>query len=128
MQAILIIIYLTHQVAMHSSSVAGSKDISNSDSEDSDIEPVTKKPCHSPSKIHPTFTSSKKRHYLKRWETEFEWLEYDEDLQGAFCKYCKKWAKANNKTGGAWVTKPCNNWKNAVAHIGILSVHYSASC
>ena len=81
----------------------------------SDIEPITKKPCHSLSKIHPTSTSSKKRHYLKRWETEFEWLEYDEDLQGAFCKYCKKWAKASNKTGGTWVTKPFNNWKKAVA-------------
>ena len=85
---------------------ASSKDSSNSDSEDSDIEPVTKKPCHSLSKIHQTSTTSKKHHYLKRWETEFEWLEYDEDLQGAFCKYCKKWAKASNKTGGTWVTKP----------------------
>jgi len=69
---------------------ASSKDISNYDSEDSDIEPVAKKPCHSLSKFHPTSTSSKKRHYLKRWETDFEWLEYDEDLQGVFCKYCKK--------------------------------------
>ena len=42
---------------------------------------------------------------ILRWETDFEWLEYDEDLQGAFCKYCKKWAKADSKTGGTWVTK-----------------------
>jgi len=48
------------------SSVA--KNISNSDSEDSDEEPVTKKPRHSSSS-----TSSKKRHYLKKWETDFEW-------------------------------------------------------
>ena len=80
-----------------------------------DIEPVAKKPCHSLYKIHQTSTSSKKRHYLKRWEIDFEWLEYDEDLQGTFCKYCKKWANASNKTGGTWVTKPFNNWKKAVA-------------
>lgn len=107
--------YFSSSSKSSSVAVAGSKDISSSDSEDSDIEPITKKPCHSSSKIHPTSTSSKKRHYLKRWETEFEWLEYDEDLQGAFCKFCKKWAKASNKTGGTWVTKPFNNWKKAVA-------------
>ena len=107
--------YFSSSSKSSSVAVAGSKDISNSDSEDSDIEPVTKKPCHSASKIHPTSSSSKKRHYLKRWETEFEWLEYDEDLQGAFCKYCKKWAMESNKTGGAWITKPFNNWKKAVA-------------
>ena len=28
---------------------------------------------------HQTSTSSKKRHYLKKWESEFQWLEYDED-------------------------------------------------
>ena len=50
-----------------SSSIAAtsSKDASNSDSEESDTEPVAKKPCQSLSKIHPTSTSSKKRHYLK---------------------------------------------------------------
>jgi len=25
------------------------------------------------------------------------------------------WAKASNKTGGTWVTKPFYNWKKAVA-------------
>jgi len=44
-----------------SSIAAKSKDISNPDSEDSDEEPVTKKPSHSSSP-----TSSKKHHYLRR--------------------------------------------------------------
>ena len=62
--------YFTISSSKNSSIAAGSsKDVSNSDSEDSDIEPVTKKPCHSLSKIHPTSTSSKKHHYLKRWDT-----------------------------------------------------------
>jgi len=40
---------------------------------------------------------------------------YNEDLQGAFCKCCQKWAKSSNKTRGMWVTKPFHNWKTAVA-------------
>jgi len=75
-----------------SSIATSSKDVSNSNSEDSDEEPVTKKSSHSSSS-----TSSKKYHYLK---TDFEWLVYDEDLQGVFCKHCQKWAKTSNKTGG----------------------------
>jgi len=63
-----------------------------------------------------TLISSKKRHYLLKMR-DFEWLVYDEDLQGAFCKHCQKWAKANNKTGGTWVTKVFHNWKKAVAKI-----------
>ena len=54
-----------------STATVRSKDNSNSaDSEDSNI--VTKKPYHNFSITHPIFTSSKKRHNLKRWETEFE--------------------------------------------------------
>ena len=89
--------YFSSSSKSSSVAVAVSKDIPNSDSKDSDIEPITKRSCHNSSKIHPTSTTSKKCHYLKRWETEFERLEYDEDLQVAFCKYCKKWAKASNK-------------------------------
>ena len=59
--------------------------------------------------------STKRRHYLKRWESDFHWLEYDEDLQGAFCKHCKKWGKSNPKTGGRWITKPFSNWKKPTA-------------
>lgn len=57
---------------------------------------------------------SNKRHFKKQWEREFHWLEYDEDLQGAFCKVCKKGGKSLERTGGTWVTKPFNNWKKAV--------------
>ena len=57
---------------------------------------------------------SNKRHYKKQWEREFPWLEYDEDLQGAFCKVCKKGGKSLERTGGTWFTKPFNNWKKAV--------------
>ena len=71
--------YFSSSSKSSSLAVVGSKNIPHSDSEDYDIEPVTKTLCHS-SKIYPTSTSSKKLHYLKRWETEFEWLEYNEDF------------------------------------------------
>ena len=77
-----------------------SKDIS--ESEDSDIEPtVAKKQCHGLTSSHQGSTSSKKRHYLKKWESEFQWLEYDEDLQGAFCKHCERMGKGKHP-----------NWRN----------------
>ena len=92
---------------------------SHSDSESSDIEsPAPKKQCQSltsQASSSQGSVSTKRRHYLKRWESDFHWLEYDEDLQGAFCKYCKKWAKSNPKTGGTWITKPFSNWKKATA-------------
>ena len=67
-----------------------------SDSKGSDIEPpAPKKQCQgltsqaSSSQGSVSSVSTKRRHYLKRWESDFHWLEYDEDLQGAFCKHCK---------------------------------------
>ena len=91
----------------------------HSDSEGSDIEPpAPKKQCQgltSQASSSQGSVSTKRRHYLKRWESDFHWLEYDEDLRGAFCKYCKKWGKSNPKTGRTWITKPFSNWKKAIA-------------
>ena len=92
----------------------------HSDSEGSDIEPHApkKKKCQgltSQASSSQGSVSTKIRHYLKRWKSDFHWLEYDEDLQGAFCKHCKKWGKSNPKTGGRWITKPFSNWKKPTA-------------
>ena len=74
-----------------SSTSSSSLASTSSESEDSDNETtVAKKQYHGLTSSHQGSTSSKKRHYLKKWESEFQWLEYDEDLQGAFCKHCKK--------------------------------------
>ncbi len=51
--------------------------------------------------------------YNKKWEETFPWLEFDENLQGAFCKLCKKGGRSLQWTGGAWITKPFTNWKKA---------------
>ena len=76
----------------------------HSDSEGSDIEPpAPKKQCQgltSQASSSQGSVSTKGRHYLKRWKSGFYWLDYDEDLQGAFRKHCKKWGKSNPKTGG----------------------------
>ena len=91
----------------------------HSDSEGSDIKPpAPKKMCQGltfQASSSQGSVSTKRRHYLKRWVSDFHLLEYDEDLQGAFCKHCKNWGKSNPKTGGRWITKPFSNWKNATA-------------
>ena len=91
---------------------------SHSDSEGSDTEPpAPKKQCQGLTSQAASSSqgslSAKRRRYLKRWESDFHWLEYDEDLQGAFCKHCKKWGKSNAKNRGTWITKPFSNWKKA---------------
>ena len=53
------------------------------------------------------------RRHNKKWEETFPWLEFDENLQDAFCKSCKKGGRSLQRTGGAWITKPFTNWKKA---------------
>ena len=68
---------------------------SESEPEDSDIECLEPSPpkrhCGSSTLLdkHCTKSSSlsSKRTYNKKWEEGFPWLEYDEDYQGAFCKF-----------------------------------------
>ena len=57
-----------------------SKDIP--ESVDPDIEPtVAEKLCHDLTSSHQASTSSKKHHYFFfKWESEYQWLEFDEDF------------------------------------------------
>ena len=95
---------------------------SNSDESDEEIEviPSKKKPCIcklSPPKKHPKYhRRSSNRKYLKAWEKDFSWLEYDADSEGTFCKVCKTFhsGRSLERTGGVWTTKPFTNWKKAV--------------
>ena len=59
--------------------------------------------------------STTKRKYSKNWGNEFSWLEYDEDINGAFCRVCKQTTaeSSTQHTGGICVTKPFQNWKKA---------------
>ena len=41
----------------------------------------------------------------------FPRLQFDENVQGAFCILCKKGGRSLPKTGGAWITKLFTNWK-----------------
>ena len=52
------------------------------------------------------------KRYNKKWEETFPWLEFDDNLQSAFCKLCKKGGRSLQKIGGAWISKPFTNWKN----------------
>jgi hypothetical protein len=95
-----------------SSSSSSEKD---SDSTTSDLEPPLKKQPTKPAKAKKKHRSvSDRRKYSKNWEKEFNWLEYDEDSEGVFCKICKQVGKSLQRTGGTWVTKPFKNWKKAI--------------
>ena len=80
---------------------------SSSDSEDGnefeiDVQPNPPKKHYSSSTSKPPSKSgSGIRRYNKKWEETFPWLEFDEYLQGAFCKLCKKDGRSLQRTGEA---------------------------
>ena len=64
------------------------------------------KHCLSATSKPPSKSGSGIRRYNKKWEETFPWLDFDENLQGAFCKLCKKGGRSLQRTGGAWIAKP----------------------
>ena len=88
---------------------------SSSSEEDSDVESLEISASKKPRITLPKERSnSSSRKYLKKWENDFSWLEYDEDCDGAFCKVRRRSGKTLLRTGGIWVTHPFTNWKKAV--------------
>ena len=67
----------------------------SSDSEDANEIEIDVQP--NPPMKHYSISTSKSpfksgfgiRRYNKKWEETFPWLEFDENLLGAFCKFCK---------------------------------------
>ena len=71
---------------------------------------------HAPGPSKRVCTESNRK-YKKKWEKSFQWLHYDEDIDGAFCSECQKWAHPASTlkiSGGVWVDKPFTNWKKAI--------------
>ena len=71
---------------------------SNCSDSDSDIASLpSKKACTE--LIQPSTTKGK---YSKKWENEFSWLAYDEDINCTFCRVCKQTTveSATQHTGG----------------------------
>ena len=84
-------------------STCGSSDAAQSTEEEipseSDVPSASKKVC---------------RRYNSKWEQAFPWLEFSEDVQGVFCKVCKKWARdSQQRSRGVWTTEPFTNWRKA---------------
>ena len=40
------------------------------------------------------------RKYNRKWEERFNWLIFDDNFQGAFCKVCRKRGVSPQRTGG----------------------------
>ena len=99
---------------MHPSSLIVSSSSNSEDGNESEIDVLPnppKKNCSSSTSKPPSKSGSGIRRYNKKWEETFSWLKFDENLQGAFCKLCKKGGQSLQRTGGAWITKPFPNWK-----------------
>jgi len=97
-----------------------SSDLSSSsedemDSNQSDIECLEPSSAKEQLTVHEkhrkTVTSSRK---YKKWEESYNWLIFDENFQGAFCKICRKRGICFQRTGGTWISKPFKNWKKAI--------------
>ena len=100
--------------ASKSSVVSSSSNSEDGNESEIDVQPnPPKKHCSSSTSELPSTSGSGIRRYNKKWDQTFPWLEFDENLQSAFCKFCKKCGGSLQRTGGTWITKPFTNWKRA---------------
>ena len=80
---------------------------SSSDSEDGNESEIAvqcnppKMLCLSSTSKPPSKSGSGIGRYNKMWEETFPQLEFNENLQGTFCKLCKKGGRSLQRTGGA---------------------------
>ena len=98
-------IHLYFRCASKSRVVSGSSD--SEDGNESEIDLQRNPPkghCLSTIFKLPSKSGSGIRRYNKNWEEILPWLEFDENLHGAFFKLCKKGGRSLQKTGGAWIT------------------------
>ena len=77
--------------ASKSSVISSSSDSEDGNESEIDMQPnPPKKHCSSSTSKPPSKSGSELRRCNKKWEETFPKLEFDESLQGAFCKLCKK--------------------------------------
>ena len=71
--------------AFKSSIVSSSSDSEDGNESEIDVQPnPPKKQCSSSTSKPPSKSGSGIRRYNKKWEETFPWLEFDENLLGAF--------------------------------------------
>ena len=89
--------------------VSCSSDYEDGNEPEIDVQPnPPKKHYSSTTSKPPSKSGSGIRRCNKKWEETI-----DQNLQGAFCKLCKKGGRSLQRTGGAWINKPFINWKKA---------------
>ena len=87
--------------ASKSSVVSNSSDSEDGNESEIDVQPnPPKKHCSSSTSKSPSKSESGIRRYNKKWEETFPSFVFDENLQGAFCKFCKKGGRSLQRTGG----------------------------
>lgn len=60
------------------------------------------------------FSKQKKRTFLTSWFNKYDWLEYDQINDKAFCKLCKSMSSNSNNNVSVFISEGFNNWKKAV--------------
>ena len=88
--------------------------------EDVDDPPVIPSPV-SPAKFIKTYS------YQKNWEKSFNWLYFNAEKGGAFCKVCEKFLSNNQsalqKSQGIFICTPFTNYRKATGKTGKLLKH-----
>ena len=80
-------IHSNFRSASKSSVVSSSCHSEDGNESEIDVQPnPPKKHCLRSTSKPPSKSGSGIRGYNKKWEETFPWLEFDENLQGAFCK------------------------------------------
>ena len=85
-------------------STTSSRTESSSDAAESKLTEDSCEDDHAPGPSKRVCTQSNRK-YNKKWEKSFHWLQYDEDIDGALCNVCKKWAhpaSSMRSSGGVW--------------------------
>ena len=89
-------------------------DSSKSDTESLEPSPAKKKKSVQEKRRSKYRPATSNRKYNKKWEESFNWLIFEDNFQGAFCKVCRKRGISLQRTGGTWISKPFKNWKKAL--------------
>ena len=97
-----------------------------------EIEPLEIGPdiCDNPPTAQASGSNTKKFTYQKNWERLYDWLYFDRERGGAFCRVCEQFLSndqgALQKSQGVFINKPFTNYRNATGNTGKLSKHASS--